>query len=444
MKSVFFSFVLAAFLVTGCYKDDIKDLNNKYETLMTELEKHAQNYQTLQNALQSQLTVTNVENISGGYKVTLSDGRTLELTQGKDGQDAPVIVDININTESGNVVFLFSNGETISIPLTVNFYFSLSGAGVQCFQYGESRSFNITQSGVKNIAITKPDGWRATVDENKLTVTAPPVENIFAERSGLLTILAIGNYENMIVSMEVHARDYNTVIDFEDFRISNYLAGPTSYGENLYSSFGEGKYVGYEDAGSGLIFMINEADPYGMGLSREFWNGGVALSQWNDMTMEGYLNQCSAYVKDAGTGFGGYNGSKTFAVVYKNGEISFNDAAKEGFFDHFWVTNTTYATLSMMNGDDYAKKFGARDWLKLIINAYDKDGNPTGNAVDFYLADFRTTNSPGIITEWKMVDLTPLGNKVNKIVFDFESSDTDTEGMNTPAYFCFDNLAIKK
>ena len=450
MKRVIFSFVLASLLMTGCYKSDIDDLNVKYENLMAELEKHAQNYQTLVNAMQNQLTVTSVENISGGYKVTLSDGRTLELTQGqdgqdgKDGQDAPTIVDITLDTYAGKVVFLFSNGETITIPLTIDFRFSLSGATVQCFQYGESKEFTIIQSGVSNIAITKPDGWRAAVDGNKLTITAPPQENIFAERSGVLSILAIGNFENTIVTLEVHARDYNSLVDFEDFRLLNYLAGPTSYGENLYSSFGDGQYIGYEDAESGLSFMINEDDPYGMGMSREFWNGGVAISQWNDMTTEGYLNQCSTYSKDAGTGYGGYNGSRTFAVVNNNGEIAFKDAAKEGVFDHFWVNNTTYAALSMLNGDDFTKKFVIGDWFKLIINAFDKDGNPTGTTVEFYLADFRTGVSPGIVTTWKMVDLTPLGNKVHKVVFDYESTDMGDWGMNTPAYFCFDNLAIKK
>jgi len=451
MKRFIFAFVMAALLMTGCYKDDIVDLREKYNALQEEFEKQALSYQTLQNAFENQLTVISVETISSGYKVLLSDGSTVELTQGKDGQDgqngrdgqdAPSIV--NITIQKGIVVFEFSNGDTITIPLSEELIFTLSGEYVQYFQCGVSKEFTITQSGVQNIAITKPDGWRATVEGNKLTVTAPPSENAFAERSGMLTIIALGNYETTMVSMELHARDYNYVVDFENANITNYLAGPTSYGENLYSSFGAGQYIGYEEAGSGLNFMLNEADPYGMGMSREFWNGGIAISQWNDMTTEGYLNQCSAYASDITTGFGGYKGSKTFAVDNNSGEISFKDATKEGVFDHFWVTNTTYAALSMINGDDIAKKFETGDWFKLIISAYDKDGNATGSIVEFYLADLRTADSPGVITEWTMVDLTPLGNKVHKVVFDFASSDMGAWGMNTPTYFCFDNLAIKK
>ena len=235
------------------------------------------------------------------------------------------------------------------------------------------------------------------------------------------------------------------VIDFEDIRVLGYLAGPTSYGENLYSDFGAGRYIGYDDAGSGLYMMINEDDPYGLGMSREFWNGGIAISQWNDMIADSYLNQCSVYYEDEVTGFGGYKGSKTFAVNCNNGKISFEDGVTECTFDHFWVNNTTYAALTMMNGDDMAKKlsYEDKDWFKLIIEAYDMNDVKTGTTVEFYLADFRTASSSGIVTEWTKVNLRPLGDKVHTVKFTLESTDTGAWGMNTPGYFCFDDLAIK-
>jgi hypothetical protein len=98
----------------------------------------------------------------------------------------------------------------------------------------------------------------------------------------------------------------------------------------------------------------------------------------------------------------------------------------------------------MQNGDSFAKVFSYddHDWFKLVIEGVDKNGNRT-NTVEFYLADFRTSSSPGIITEWTAVDLSSLG-KVAEIRFDLQSSNVGAYGMNTPAYFCFDNLAIKK
>ena len=243
-------------------------------------------------------------------------------------------------------------------------------------------------------------------------------------------------------------KDVYSLIDFENVG-AGYLAGPTSSGENLYSDFGAGQYIGYEDP-SGLKMSLIEAPHWnGTGDTYEFSNGGIAISQWNDMNTEGPDNECSVYYRDAVTGKGGYGGSETFAVVF-NGfsgispSISFSDGNTEGAFDCFWVANSTYAALSMKNGDMFSKKFDLGDWFKLIITAYDKDGNATGIAVEFYLADFRTSASSGIVTEWTKVDLKPLGNHVHTIKFDFDSSDTGDWGMNTPGYFCFDNLSFLK
>ena len=220
------------------------------------------------------------------------------------------------------------------------------------------------------------------------------------------------------------------VIDFEGSSVLPYVATSNS-ASGVYNG-------GYLDARSGLKMSATVTNSeWGA-----YWEG-IAISQFNDMATEGYANQLSVYYKDAASGLGGYGGSKTFAVS-NDGDISFEDSTTEGTFDHFWVTNSTYAALSMKNGDSFAKKFVQGDWFKLTVTAVDKSDSPTGNAVEVYLADFRTASSPGILTQWKKVDLTPLGNKVHALKFTLTSSDTGDWGMNTPDYFCFDNLAIKK
>ena len=229
-------------------------------------------------------------------------------------------------------------------------------------------------------------------------------------------------------SKEENSNTVHYLIDFEGSSVLPYVATENS-GLGVFDG-------GFLDEGSGLKMPASVNPDWGS------WSG-IAISQFNDMTTEGYGNQLSVYYKDTGSGFGGYRGSKTFAVV-NEGEMSFQDGVTECTFDHFWVTNSTYAVLSMMNGDAFAKKFGSGDWFKLTIRAFNKNDNPTGTSVEFYLADFRTDASPGIITEWTKVDLTPLGNNVHAIKFDLESSDTGDWGMNTPAYFCFDNLTIIK
>ena len=218
------------------------------------------------------------------------------------------------------------------------------------------------------------------------------------------------------------------LIDFEGSDVLPYVATENS-GTGVFDG-------GYVDEASGLKMPASVNSDWGS------WSG-IAISQFNDTITEGYANQLSVYYKNASSGNGGYNDSKTFAVVFE-GEMSFDDGETECTFDYFWVNNCTYAALSMKNGDSFTKKFETGDWFKLIINAFDKNNNPTGQPVEFYLADFRTSTSAGIIKEWTKVDLTPLGTNVHTVKFGLESTDVGDWGMNTPAYFCFDNLSIRK
>jgi hypothetical protein len=105
-----------------------------------------------------------------------------------------------------------------------------------------------------------------------------------------------------------------------------------------------------------------------------------------------------------------------------------------------YVTNSTFAYLSMQNGDDTAKKFVAGDWFKLTVIGLDEKGNTTGT-VDFYLADYRDGKKI-MVDQWTWLDLSTLG-KVAEVKFSMSSSDTGKWGMNTPAYFCMDGFTIE-
>ena len=97
----------------------------------------------------------------------------------------------------------------------------------------------------------------------------------------------------------------------------------------------------------------------------------------------------------------------------------------------------------MKNGENYTKKFEQGDWFKLTITGLNADGETTGT-VDFYLADLRSENESEhyILNEWKWCDLSSLG-EVKRLEFTMSSTDNDPQwGMNTPAYFCMDNLGV--
>lgn len=141
---------------------------------------------------------------------------------------------------------------------------------------------------------------------------------------------------------------------------------------------------------------------------------------------------------------GGYNGSKNYGVAYAaafNGPcyvtlLSDEPAVVPGFY----ITNSSYAYTSMTEGDASAKKFGTGDWFLLTIKGYDADDNETGKK-EYYLADMREDYGY-IINDWRYVDLSSLG-KVSKIGFELTSSDNGSWGMNTPAYFCFDDFGAE-
>lgn len=167
------------------------------------------------------------------------------------------------------------------------------------------------------------------------------------------------------------------------------------------------------------------------------WSG-FAYSNMTDVTTAGYVNQYSAITGK------GYEGSANYAVCYPapSAELGFNAITKAS---GFYVTNSTYAYLSMKNGDAFAKKFGGEsgndpDYFRLMIEALNTEGKPV-DTVYFYLADFRFANNSKdyILNKWTWVDLSQLKEALN-LRFSLSSSDNSWGFMNTPGYFCLDDF----
>ncbi len=182
------------------------------------------------------------------------------------------------------------------------------------------------------------------------------------------------------------------------------------------------------------VYFVNYYDTSWGG----FWNGGFAYSNMTDSVTAGYTNEYSVMTGHA------YSGSN-FAVVNPG---SFNTTyvklPSTGQVAGFFVTNSTYAYISMRDGDAYAKKFGGStgddpDWFKLTVDGY-SNGSFTDSA-EIYLADYRFTDNAQdyILKEWTWFELTGLGD-VDSLVFRLNSSDVGQYGMNTPAFFCMDDF----
>jgi len=229
----------------------------------------------------------------------------------------------------------------------------------------------------------------------------------------------------------------------------NWVADGACVGPALTATFDDvdlgdgGKWIGEDLSGairSGNVLLGN-------GYDAEFFSwDGFAVSNLTDTETPGWMNDVSAI-----TG-GGVHGSAAFAVGYDSGfapeppTLEILDAGEAGVVvKGFFVTNTTYAYLSMLEGDDYAKKFGGEsgedeDWFLLTVTGIGSGGADVGT-VDFYLADFRGADMDQdyILNQWTWVDLTSLG-PVAKPRFTLSSTDMGEFGMNTPAYFALDDL----
>lgn len=174
---------------------------------------------------------------------------------------------------------------------------------------------------------------------------------------------------------------------------------------------------------------------------------GFALSNVNDTNTPGWLNQYAVF---SGTGIGG---TGTYAVVYDDPggeEVALITFALPSLVNGFYVNNTTYAALTMRDGDawGFSKPFGGvsgddPDWFLLTVTGRNPEGQVVG-VTDHYLADYRFTNNAldYIQSKWQWLDLRGFGPNVKTLHCSLTSSDTGPWGMNTPAYFALDHLVF--
>jgi hypothetical protein len=175
-----------------------------------------------------------------------------------------------------------------------------------------------------------------------------------------------------------------------------------------------------------------------------FWSGGWAISSVKDSVTPGFMNMYAARPGGAASG--------------DNYAVGQNGAHIDGFTPNLGmncdvrikITNTTYAAISMSEGDMFGKKFGGEtgddpDYFFIRINYLLEDSITFTD--DFYLADFRFTDNSQdyILTEWITYErLVPA--TFNKMAFELFSSDTAVFNgitfINTPAFFAFDDASF--
>jgi hypothetical protein len=219
-----------------------------------------------------------------------------------------------------------------------------------------------------------------------------------------------------------------TIIDFEDLTlpaVDTFYNGADLAGQFESNNVVFGNY--YEETAWGY-----------------FWNG-FSYSNMTDNTTAGYGNQYSAFPGQGATG------SANYALFYPSDTITFPGVGV--VFGNAAITNTTYAGISMRDGDMFAKQFGSpngadgqpdgtngEDFFYITIYGWGQD-LVLVDSVEIYLADFRfaDNNDDYILDQWTNFDLSNL-DESKYLTFRFTSSDVGDFGINTPQYFAIDNI----
>jgi hypothetical protein len=219
------------------------------------------------------------------------------------------------------------------------------------------------------------------------------------------------------------------VADFENFGLSS------------------GEFINNDTTGAGFAFeCINLPNDFNE--SYQSWSGW-AISANTDVTTPGFTNDLSSI---SGAGF---DNSTSYAVAFTPGEnVMRTTSNASGYapaivYEGMYVNNNTFAFLSMRDGDAFAKRFGGEtgedpDFFSIVFKPI-TFGIERQDSVEFFLADFRFENPDEdyILDEWTWVDLSSLG-AMDELSITMRSSDVGDFGINTPLYFCADNVTTIK
>ena len=165
------------------------------------------------------------------------------------------------------------------------------------------------------------------------------------------------------------------------------------------------------------------------------FGGGFTYCNTTDTETPGYTNLSAITA-------GGYDGGTTYLTASTANEVTITNLNADAYlFKGAYITNTTYAYLAMAEGDDgngdyaYVTKFDDSSYFTLTATGYTADGEEIASL------DFALATGTDILAEWSWFDWTDIGEAAY-ITFSMDSSDTGDYGMNTPAYFCLDDVTF--
>ena len=218
--------------------------------------------------------------------------------------------------------------------------------------------------------------------------------------------------------------------------LANFSINSTSPG-----IFGYGTLYNQQWTSGGVSFS-NSFNTQGLNAAEFSYWSGWSWSKTSDGITSGFGNQYSAFPGGGSNGSGGVSVGGTYALVYQD----VFSGAPDPFFNlpenmllvSGDFANTTYAALSIQDGDMFADPYTTGDFLDVTLtgfNALDGTGAVLG-AVTFSLADFRNGNT-SILDSWRTIDLGTIA-LARSVSLSFTSSNL----TGTPTYLALDNLTF--
>lgn len=188
--------------------------------------------------------------------------------------------------------------------------------------------------------------------------------------------------------------------------------------------------------------------------ANQFTSGSYTFTSWKNESTYEYEGEelttiyfdgvtVSSETANTSTGYeeafrstkGGAYAGKNFGVWYPHWGATEDVVCEAHVIPGFYINNTAYTVEAINHGLYPARPFTEEDVLKLIITGK-LEGEVQGK-IEVELA-----SNGKYIAEWTYVPLALLG-EVDALAFEITSTDTGEFGINTPTYFCFDNLGAE-
>ena len=256
--------------------------------------------------------------------------------------------------------------------------------------------------------------------------------------------LRILTFEDEDAQFEAYTLDYAyaDISTWSDLVDDSQMNGMLLYGESQWGM--QEPYWWYDQYNTELMHVM----PFNFG-QYCYMGGGHAISNYASTDYDACGDQYSQLTVYGEEGQGGYNGSANFAMHYgyidgssynRTEELSaltFYDEVPR-VIDHMYINISTYLLKCVIGGNSLTEPLGEEDWVKIVASGWDADGNMTGSSV-FVLCEGSSKN---IVTEWTKWDLSGLGEVVS-VQFNVTGSNDNGYGFSQPAYFAYDNVAVR-